>query len=372
MKTKLKYQLTFKWIQLLKKLGRPKKRQFKNADYSRILIISNTGIGDTMWGTPALSMIREKYPQSHISILTSPLSHQILLHNPHPNELILLKNSGGLTLLSHFFRLYKKKFDTVIVFHSSYKWVIPFCYFLSPKHFIAFKHDAKMFDYLLTDVLEAKLNHPIIQRLMLAKKIGVTQEEFQIKIYLQKSEEKKAEKFIMDLKIDPNKPIIGMQPGASEPFKRWPTKNFALLAQKLHLELEAQIVIFGNLDEIPLANEIKKSAPIFLAAGQIPLRVSCALIKKMDVFITNDTGPLHLAIAQKVPLLTFFGPTPCHLCWPHLKDPKVRIMFKPVPCIKCVNKRCQLPFCMELLEVQDAFNHVKQLLSLENSLASVH
>ena len=129
-----------------------------------------------------------------------------------------------------------------------------------------------------------------------------------------------------------------------------------------HEKLDAQIIIFGNKKEIAYADEIEKSAPIILAAGQVPLRVSAALLKRLDVFITNDTGPLHLALAFKVPLVTIFGPTPAHLCWPHLESPIVRILSLPTPCETCVGRKCLLPFCMEEISVKEVFKHASDLL----------
>lgn len=353
-----------KIFRFCKKYNFPK-RHFSLPSLSRILIISNTGIGDTMWGTPALKMLRKKYPKSHIAVLASFLSEQVLKGNPHIDEIITMKKGGGLPYLTRFITFYRKKFDTIILFHSSYKWATPFSYFLAPDRLIGFKHDAKNFDFLLTDLLDAKLNHPIIQRLMLVKRIGVLDEDDQMELHLSPNEEKQADEFLASFNLDLSKPIIGLQPGASEIFKCWPLGHFANLAKMIYEKLGAQIVVFGNRSEVAYAKEIQKEAPIITAAGQLPLRVSAALLKRLNVFVTNDTGPLHLALAFKVPLVTIFGPTPAHLCWPHLENPIVKILSKPSPCITCVGRKCHLPFCMEEIKVEDVFKYVEQLLNRE-------
>ncbi|MCH9633250.1 MAG: hypothetical protein S4CHLAM6_16030 [Chlamydiae bacterium] len=361
-KPKLKIRIMSKVYRLCKKYNFPK-RHFSQPDFSRILIVSNTGIGDTMWGTPALNVLHKKYPKSHIAVLASPLSEQVLKANPHVNEIITMKRRGGLPYFARFFSFYRKKFDTIILFHSSYKWATPFSYFLGPNRLIGFKHDAKNFDFLLTDLLDAKLNHPIVQRLMLVKRIGVQDELYQMKLYLSKKEEQQADDFLASFNLDPKKPLIGLQPGASEIFKCWPLGHFASLAKKIDQQLGAQIIVFGNSSEMAYAQEIEKTAPVIAAAGQLPLRVSAALLKRLSVFVTNDTGPLHLALAFKVPLVTIFGPTPDHLCWPHLESPIVKILSNPSPCITCVGRKCHLPFCMEEIKVDDVFAHVVKLLN---------
>lgn len=353
-------------FKLAKKLKFPN-RSFSHPDLQKILIISNTGLGDTMWGTPALKMLRERYPKSHITVLTSPLSEAVLKHNPHINQTVLIKNRGGLPYILRFIPFYRQTFDTIIIFHSSYRWVVPFCYFLAPKRLIGFKHDAKEFGVLFTKLLDAKLNHPIIQRLMLVKEIGVEKENYQMSIYLQESEELAAEAFLNKHSLKNDRLLIGLQPGASELFKRWPLDHFKMFAKRLHEELGAQIIVFGDKEEQALAKEIAKFAPITMAAGHLPLRVSMALLKKMDLLITNDTGPLHLALAFQVPLVAIFGPTPGHLCWPHFDNPRVRILSKTLPCIQCVGRKCKLPYCLEQITVDEVFWHTSQLLNLKEA-----
>lgn len=359
-KLKFKFRFIFFIIDLLKKFNLLKKRK-DDQKYNRILVISTTGIGDTMWGTPALKVLRRALPKSHITLLVSSLSKQIFTHNPHFDEMITLQRNGGFYLLKIFLRLYQNKYDAILIFHCSYKWLIPFCYLLKPKRYIGFKHDAKMFTPLLTDVLEAKLNHPITQRLMLLEKINIFEKEDRIEIYLTNEEENLAKKFFDDFHFDLSKPLIGLQPGASELFKSWPLNHFIELGKRLQNELGAQIIVFGNKEEIPLAEAISKKIPIFQACGKLPLRVSAAFMKKMDLFITNDTGPLHLSIAQNIPTVVMFSPTPFSLCWPHFENPRLRIISKPLPCITCVSKQCKLPYCMERIEVKEVLEKAKEL-----------
>lgn len=360
-KLKFKFRCFFFLTHLLKKFKLLKKKK-DDQKYDQILVVSTTGIGDAMWGTPALKILRQSLPKAHITLLTGSLSRQIFNHNPHFDEMITVRRNGGLELLKIFFLLKKKKYDAILIFHCSYKWLIPLFYFLSPKRYIGFKHDAKMFTELLTDVLEAKLHHPITQRLMLLEKINIFEKEDQIKIYLTKEEEKLANQFFDEFHFDPTKPLIGFQPGASEIFKSWPLNYFIELAKRLKKELGAQIVVFGNKEEISLAKAISKETPVFQACGRISLRVSAAFMKKMDVFITNDTGPLHLSIAQKIPTVVIFGPTPYSLCWPHFENSKLRIISKPKPCISCISKKCKLPYCMELTSVSEVFENARELL----------
>ncbi len=357
-----KVKLQFFLIQLLKKFGLPKKRHFTNS-HPKVLIISNTGIGDTMWGTPALKMLKKTYPDSSVTVLTSLLSQEVLKNNPYVDETILFKKGGALPLLWRFFSLYRKKFDSILIFHTSLKWLIPVCYFLSPKNLIAFEHDAKEFQTLLTQTLVSKLHHPIIQRNMLVEKLGVKEQENQMELFLTQKEYDEADQFLKNHHVDLTKPLIGFQPGASNLFKCWPLQHFKELAHLIEKKYRANIIIFGNKDEMAFAQEINGTTSIICAAGALTVRTSAALLSKLHLLVTNDTGPMHLAIASKIPMIAIFGPTPVNLCWPHQEAKHIRIISRPMPCQKCVRQLCMLPFCLEQISPQEVFENIEELLN---------
>lgn len=354
-----------RWIRFLKRFGIPKKAT-STASPKKILVISTTGIGDTLWGTPALSLLKKNFPNSHLAVLTSPLGFQILKNNPDINEHFLIKRAG-LSLLPLYFKLKRQRFDTIFVFHISFRWIIPFCYFLAPQRLIGFKRHAKAFAHLLSEPFEVGLRHPILQRLSLIQTIGVKGEDHQVKLFLTQKESELADRFIQAHRLDKAPLLIGLQPGASQPFKQWPLSHFILLAKKLSENLDAQIVIFGNKAEAPLAEAINQVVPVVIASGKLPLRQSTALISKMNLFITNDTGPMHLALAQKIPLVSIFSPTAHDLCWPHLEAPWFRLMVKPKTCEVCIGHKCKKPYCMERIFPDEVFQKVEELLPLVRS-----
>ncbi len=359
-KPKLKIRIARKLVDFLKKRRPIKKR----GTPSRILIVSNTGIGDTLWGTPAIEALRKKYPQATICVLASSLSAQVLKNNPYIDEIINLKKGRGLLFFTHFFSLSKKKFDSILIFHTSYKWSVLLFYLLAPQHLLGYEHDTKELTPLLSKVFHGNLQHPIIQRLNLVKEIGAETTTDLMQLYLTHEEEKQAADFLASHHLPNQKKLIGLQPGASQLFKCWPLQNFIDLAQLIDKKLDAQMIVFGSDEEIPFAQEIQKKAPLIIAAGQLPLRASAALFKSLDLLITNDTGPLHLALALKTPLIVLFGPTPSSLCWPHLKSPLVKIIEREIPCIQCIRQRCKLPYCLERISAQEVFESIETMLKI--------
>lgn len=349
-------------LSLFKKLGLLSQKT-KKSNAPSFLIVSTTGVGDTLWSTPALSALKKHHPNSKVVVLTSPLGYQVLLGNPHIDELICLKK-GFSTLIFLFFRLRKISFEAIFIFHVSLRWIIPFCYVLNPNHLIGFDRHAKSFVEFLSQVHEVGLLHPILQRLSLIQSLypQIKPENSQIKVYLKENERNQARAFLTRKALE-HRLLIGLQPGASQLFKQWPIEHFIELALQLRRQYDCEFVVLGNAKELYLAQAIAQKIPVHIASGQLPLRVSCALIGQLDLLITNDTGPLHFALAQGVKTVSIFSPTSAHLCWPHQKAPWLQIIHRPKTCEPCIGHRCFKPYCMERIEPTLVLGSAQKLLN---------
>ena len=317
------------------------KNKQKDKDEDSYLIVSTTGIGDTLWGTPAISALKKAKPNCKITVLVSPLGKQVLKSNPDIDHIEVVKHSP-IYFLKLFKRLKAKKFNTILVFHVSFRWLIPFCYMLRAKELIGFKRHAKDFKHLLSISFDIAYEHPILQRLKLLETLNIKSDDHQIKLFLDKADHKIAQDFLIENNLEKEKLIIGLQPGASQAFKQWPIEHFIELSKLIHQKYPlAKLLIVGNLEEASLADQINQQTPCVIASGKLSLRQSSALIKKMNLFITNDTGPMHLALAQQVPLVAIFSPTDHKLCWPHIGKPWVKVIAKGLTCSPCIGQRCQ-------------------------------
>ncbi len=98
-------------------------------------------------------------------------------------------------------------------------------------------------------------------------------------------------------------------------------------------------------------------------AGELSLRQLRALVKEMDLLVTNDTGAMHIAIALQTKTVSLFCPTNSWGVGP-LQDLHLhRVIKKDRPCDPCVSKRCVNPYCMKLITVDEVFEEVKKLLN---------
>jgi lipopolysaccharide heptosyltransferase II len=316
----------------------------------KFLIVSTTGVGDTLWATPAIRALKETYPGSSIGVLTSPAGGEILKGNPHIDEYFIFREglAGILSLPRLIKKLRQNKYGIAFIFHASDRLLWPLSYMAGPSEIIGLEGENKGLDFILTQCL-AKFQtiHGIEKRLRLVQAAGAYSRQSRLRLYLNGQDRSRALRFLEDNGIDPYSKLIGLHPGAQKSFKCWPLKNFAAVGNALSEKLGCRILITGDGEEKALAaklvSEIKNACS---AAGQLSLRETAALIEKMDLFITNDSGPMHMASALATPTIALFCPTDPALCGPYLDD-RCRVIAKPKTCFPCKGKNCDQPVCME-------------------------
>lgn len=329
----------------------------------RILIVSTTGLGDTLWGTPAIKAIKETYPKAFIGVLTSSIGKTLLLDNPYIDKLFTIKHRCLFELPSLLKSLRKERFDTALIFHLSQRPTLPLCYFAKPSILIGSDGINKGLDSLLTVSLPKKYQHEIQRRLDIVAQIGAKSTEALLEIYLNDKEKKESKDFIDSLPKTPL--LIGLHPGSKDAFKQWPPSAFIALGKKLQKELNAQILITGNLEEKNLAQLLADEIPCSInIAGRFSVRAFAALLPHLDLFVTNDTGPMHLSFATKTKTLALFSSTDPNLCGP-FEAKYATILYQNKTCHPCLGKKCREAFCMLQHSPADVFNHVLTLLNLE-------
>ncbi|HLI09219.1 MAG TPA: glycosyltransferase family 9 protein [Ktedonobacteraceae bacterium] len=140
-----------------------------------------------------------------------------------------------------------------------------------------------------------------------------------------------------------DRPWVGIHTGARAPARRWPAEYFAAVADALARRFDAQIILTGSKDEITTVQEVeaRMTARALNVAGQTSLGGLAALISKLDLFITNDTGPSHIASAVDTPSITLFGPVDPRR-WASRDRARHPILRLPVSCSPCPYRECPI------------------------------
>ena len=293
--------------------------------------------------TPAIEMLIKAYPDVKITIFGTDVSTAIF--STHPNvEKIVIDESKKSRFRGLW--LYKKakmlgSFDRALTFRSSLASRV-FLWTLSAKKKARYKKNQK------------------IQRHQVLRYSDFVNETCALNLIPEK----------LMLTLTPtvySKPTLGINPGASYgSAKRWYPDKFAEVAIALHGVYD--IVIFGGPPEVDMAADIeailkaKQIKNYQNIAGKTTIVQLCQNIGGLSLFITGDSGPMHVATAYKVPTVALFGPTKDKETSPW-QNPKSIIVKKEMACAPCMKRTCPLKHheCMKFIEVDDVLEAVKKL-----------
>ncbi|RJQ17498.1 MAG: lipopolysaccharide heptosyltransferase II [Nitrospiraceae bacterium] len=340
----------------------------------KILIIFFSGIGNFILFTPTLRAIRNKYPHAEITLLVKQkvvldiIQEEGLIdnvvHYPQTNspiKNILVQTSLMLTLRA-------KNYDLVITNFDAQGWKLSLLVMMTDgKINIGYKTGRwydKCYDTLLT---YDKRVHEVDRHLKIADSLGADITD-NVPIISVKDEDREFAKTIISRD---GSPLIGMHPGSSEYLwrKRWMSERFAALADRLSERYGAKILILGGKDEVKLSEKISilmHTAKPLILAGKTTIGQVAALIEQCTLFISNDSGLMHVAAAVRTPVVAIFGPTdpvknsPCGVGH--------TIVRSGIPCSPCLTydkDGCKSPECLEAVTVEGVVGVVEnKLMSL--------
>lgn len=325
----------------------------------KILVRSPNWIGDAVVSTACVRALRNYFRDSFIAVLAKDCISDIWIGNPYINRIILYKASEILPIR-------KQKFDLGIILPNSFSSAF-YMFLANVKERIGYATQGRsIFLTYKIPLYEFKTKHIINQYLNIIKTLGVPPEETQEStLEILPHEESKAELILIENEISKYDELIGICPGATYgPAKRWSKESFAELGKILANKYKMKILLFGSLQERKLLEFIKEKIGEFsyIFPGNLSLRVMAALIKKCKVFITNDTGPMHIASALSIPVLAIFGST--SPLWTSPLGENNEIIYKALPCSPCFKMTCKYKnyLCFKEISVNEVLSTVNKLL----------
>lgn len=310
---------------------------------NKIFIEIPTWLGDAIMTTPTVENIIKIYPNAQITLLGSFVSTQAFYGFKNINRIIVdeTKKRGN-----RYFNLIKLarsigKVDLALSFRQS----------ISSKFMMFFIRAKQKFQYRR---LSKKEIHQVLRY-----------NDF-VNFSL------KTNHLAGDLKLyytpfNYSKPTLGINPGATYgSAKRWYPNEFAKVA--ISLSNKYDIVIFGSPAEVDIANDIQNE---LIAnginnyeniAGKTTIAQLIERIAGLDIFVTNDSGPMHIAAAYKKNTIAIFGPTRFKEtnAW---NNPNEHILTKNLECAPCMKRICPLKHhnCMKLITANDVLKIIEQI-----------
>ncbi len=354
--------------------------EFNPETIRSVLVISCTAMGDTLFAIPAIRSLTRLIPQAQIDLLVRDRFASLFRNLSYINKILKYRGRcrGSLELLSTF---KKNRYDLCISLHDSDPCPVKVAFLAG----IPFIVRIGQRDEMTAPFLSARTEyfpdkHAIEQRLDVLRLLfgSVAEPLLTTKMVLPVSRHETNEfwQAILGQKRITEKllPKIGFQFSASGMYKTWPIENWAALGKRLLVHFDkASIVLLGGPADRSEAEKLTQAITekqldfdrrIINLAGKIPLAKLPAALKGLDVFVTNDTGPLHAAVALKVPTVSLFVPTRTR-CIAPIQDTHLHtVVKKAMPCTPCIEKYCDSPDCMSLISVDEVFHAVIETTGL--------
>ncbi len=330
----------------------------------RILITRTDRLGDVVLSTPAIRLLREQNPDAYIAFMVRPENFDVVSNNPHLDEVIIYDKRGihksFWSTINFAFRLRKKGFDMAIALHPTNRvHVMLFLAGISRR----IGYDRKMGCLLTEKIFHDKqegTKHEVDYNFDLLKKCGLDTDGADRLPYVVTDErQKKRVDFILEEnEIGDN--IIAFHPGASCPSKRWPPERFIQVADMLVEKYGCDIVVVGSGEtktySSQIVSEVRSKA--FDLTQKLSIGELSEVLSRCRLFISNDSGPVHVSVAVGTPTVVIFGrsdPGLSPLRWGPLGESD-KVLHKDVGCQKCLAHNCERHFeCLQAVTDEEVF-----------------
>lgn len=337
----------------------------------KILIVQTAFLGDVILTTPLLKAAKKLHPQSLLSFILIPQTREVLAHNPLVAEIILYdkrkKEKAFTNFLSLVREIRSKGFTKAIIPHRSLRSA-SLCYLAKIPQRIGFDKSAGSFLFTRRVKYQTGL-HEIERNLSLLGDFPSNhRQDFLPELFPVEDDFAKAEQLLENNGLDTGDTLVAMAPGSVWATKRWLPQRFAQVADLLIKGAKARIVFVGSNEDEKLCHHISKmmEGKSIIAAGRMSFLQSAALISKCDVILSNDSAPVHMAVAMGTPVVEIYGSTVPEFGFAPRGDKNV-IIQKSLYCRPCgihgKNKCPEKHFrCMNEITTQEVFKAVRSVI----------
>lgn len=294
-----------------------------------ILVINLLRLGDLVQCSPVLRALRTRHPEARITLAVQDVFRETAALLPGVDQLLAFPTvklaplldrennwTEGYKLLANWLANYlEPRPDLVINLTPTIMGAI-LSFLGRGKEVRGFTlHPARQFltqpawmSYLMV-ISRARRANPFNLVDIFVKAAGLEPDGAGLEVQIPPDAQEQAGAFLSGLSLPPGTALVGLLPGASQPQRCWPPEKYAQVAGLLMAARPCHFLIFGSRGEKPLGEKLASLLPpgtTTVCAGGTSIAGLAALLSRLNLFITNDTGPMHLAAAVKTPVLAFF------------------------------------------------------------------
>lgn len=331
----------------------------------KILLIRLSSLGDVVLTTPAIRAVRNHFPEAYIAMLVAKQSADVLRENPHLNEIItfdrLAKDKDTGEMLRVIRHLRERKLTVAIDLQRKFRTEL-LMYFSGAAERVGQGR------FCTVRVQEQGNKHATAHYFDLLHAVGIPAGDQRLELFLAESERTDATRRLDIAGVNETALKVGLFPGAGWKLREWMPERFAAIGDRLVAQFNANVLVFGGQKEAELVQTVVDlmDAPAIPFAGNLQIRQLAAYIEQCDLFLTNDTGPMHIAAAVQTPTVSLFGPGN------HIRFQPLGTMHQTIrhavscsPCKQFTDK-CKDNICMKGIAVDavwQSISHALQQLS---------
>lgn len=335
-----------------------------------IIIRMPNWLGDLVMSTPVLADVRRRFPEAKLTAMCQSKIAQLIADDPNIDELYSYSRPSGwihgihetselISTLNH------GKYDLGILLTNSFSSAWWF-WRGNVQNRLGYADHCR--SLLLTKAVpfpkDLKQQHLVITYKNLLEPLGIPVSDTSPKLYIRPEEIAASRAMLARDDVDPaTHTIIGINPGAAYgSAKCWLPERFVEVSKKLLKDPKVRLLYFGDPAGAPLVRSICDQLPegVINFAGRTSLRELMGLMYHCHTFLTNDSGPMHLASALGIPLVALFGSTSDVRTGPYKGGV---VIHKHVECSPCYQRECPIDFrCMTRIESDEVLNAIKKQL----------
>lgn len=340
-----------------------------------ILLIKLSSMGDIIHSLPVARALREGFPEARTTWIIDAGYEDLVDGNPDVDEVVMFRRSrwgkagypiNKFSEVIEFARtLRRRRFDLAVDLQGLFRSGL-IAYLSGTRWRVGLENAREMsgiFYNQKVPVPRRKL-HAVDRYMLVARFLGIPSDVRDFSITPSPEDRRRVEQLLAGHNIGRQDALIVLAPAGRWSTKRWQWEKFAQVADFFNQKAHTHTVLIGGRSDAPLLERISahtRSSPA-VAAGSLRLRQVANLLERADLFITNDSGPMHLASAVGTPTLAIFGPTDPRLTGPYGNTH--RIVQSSLPCVPCLSRQCSIGLeCMHAISVGQVIEAGIELLA---------
>jgi ADP-heptose:LPS heptosyltransferase len=339
--------------------------KFDKSLVNKILIIKPGAIGDVLLSTPVIENLRLNFPYAEIYYLTQNFCKDVLTDNPYLTRVLtydLKKGDSSYCLIKN---VHNQKYDLIIDLFCNPRTAI-ITLNSEAKYRVGFPFSWRRIAYNIKVKPRSSEVHNIEFNLDTLRALDLKVVTNNPKFFMNAVHTEFADKFFADNNLNGSK-VIGMNPSGTWETKIWYPEKFIELGKRLG-EKNKILIFWGYEKERIEAEKIRDAiGESALLIPEVNLKYMASLLKKCDLLVTNDTGPMHIAWSMGVNVAAIFGPTNSHLQGP-LSENSIVIKNEALSCLGCnLTKLSECPYehkCMRDLAVDEVYSKIINFVDL--------